>query len=193
MPRLVIRHRVRVKTEIGSWSIMILQFLGGFFILLRQLNNLRKTRIRWEIKFVFFFQGPVRNEMLAFPSTTTILYFQKFAPHDNCFIHLLGHESSTKEVAPRKLPDALFRRSEANKHVRVQNRHAELSSVAAFDVPARWDVNRNDRQASAGDERERHVKRSAHGRLKREAEDRVKDDVTRCQRGRKRVLCQLGI
>jgi hypothetical protein len=160
---------------------MILQFLGGFFILLRQLNNLRKTRIRWETKFVFFFQGPVSYNTLAFLSTT------------NCLIHLLGHESSTKEVAPRKLPDALLRRSEANKHVRVQNRHAELSSIAAFDVPAGWDVNRYDRQASTGDERERRIERSAHGGLEREAEDRVEDDVTRCQRGRKRVLCQLGV
>ena len=57
MPRRVIRHRVG-ETKV-KWNTMILQFLGGFFILLRQLNNLRKTRIQWEIEFVFFFQGPV--------------------------------------------------------------------------------------------------------------------------------------
>jgi hypothetical protein len=57
MPRRVIRHRVS-ETEIAEKTV-ILQFLGGFFILLRQLNNLREARIRWEIKFVFFFQGPV--------------------------------------------------------------------------------------------------------------------------------------
>jgi len=39
--------------------------------------------------------------------------------HNNYFIHLLGHESSTEEVAPRKRPHALLRPSEANKHVRV--------------------------------------------------------------------------
>lgn len=62
MPRRVIRRRVG-ETEITEktvkYCITKLQFLGGFFILMRQLNNLRKTRIRWEIKFVFFFQGPV--------------------------------------------------------------------------------------------------------------------------------------
>ena len=57
MPRRVIRQRVS-ETKV-DWSTMILQFLGGFFILLRQLNDLRKTKIQWEIKFVFFFQGPV--------------------------------------------------------------------------------------------------------------------------------------
>ena len=71
MPRRVIRRRVN-ETKV-EWNAMILQFLGEFFILLRQLNNLRKTRIQWEIKFVFFLQCPVseqREEMLAFPSTT---------------------------------------------------------------------------------------------------------------------------
>jgi hypothetical protein len=59
MPRRVIRHRV-TETEIAEKTVVdFLQFLGGFFILLRQLNNLRKTRIRWQIKFVFFFQDPV--------------------------------------------------------------------------------------------------------------------------------------
>ena len=62
MPRRVI-HRVG-ETEINEktveYCIKILQFLGGFFISMRrQLNNLRKSRIRWKIKFVFFFQGPV--------------------------------------------------------------------------------------------------------------------------------------
>ena len=46
-------------TSEGLWTTIILQFLGGLSIPLRQLNNLRKTRIRWEIKFIFFFQSPV--------------------------------------------------------------------------------------------------------------------------------------
>ena len=62
MPRRMIRHRVSER-EIAEKTVeyhdTVLQFLGGFFILLWQLNNLCKTRIRWEIKFVFFFQGPV--------------------------------------------------------------------------------------------------------------------------------------
>jgi len=145
---------------------IILQFLGGLSIPLRQLNNLRKTGIRWEIEFVFFFQS-------------------------------LGHKSSAKKVAPRKPTDALLWGGEADKHVRVQDGHAEppagsvrigCGSVAALNIPPRWDVDRHDRQAGAGDERERHAERSAHGGLEGEAEDRVEDDVTGSECGRKRVL-----
>ena len=50
------------ETEIADSEVGVtttLQFLGGLFIPLRQLNNLRKTRIRREIKFIFIFQGPI--------------------------------------------------------------------------------------------------------------------------------------
>ena len=101
-------------------------------------------------------------------------------------------------MAPRKLPDALLRRGEADKHVRVQDGHAlppadsvriTRGIVATLNVPPRRDVDRHDRQAGARDERERHAERSAHGGLEGEAEDCVEDDVARRERGRERALC----
>ena len=104
-------------------------------------------------------------------------------------------------MTARKYPGAFLRRSEADNHVRVQKGgHADASPIvvrvihrreitkAALDVPPRRDVDRHDRQAGAGDERERRVERGAHGRLEGETEDRVEDDVGRCERGRERVL-----
>jgi uncharacterized protein YigA (DUF484 family) len=48
-------HRDNVQTH----NTKLQQIFGGRSTLLRHLNDLRKTRIRWEIKFVFLFQNPV--------------------------------------------------------------------------------------------------------------------------------------
>jgi len=102
-----------------------------------------------------------------------------------------------------ELPDALLRRRKAYEHVRIQYEPPALTTVgasarrrvrvyfrfrAALDVPSGRDIDRHDRQAGARDERERSVKRGAHGGLEREAKDSVENDVIRCERRRQRRL-----
>jgi len=105
----------------------------------------------------------------------------------------LGHESSTEEMTPRELPDALLRRRKTDEDVRIQHDPAILllirsTGVASLDVPPRRNVDGHDRQAGARYERERDVERGAHGRLERKAKDGVQDDVARGERRRERRL-----
>ena len=44
-------------------AFLILQFLRGLSILLGQFNNLRESGILREIKFEFFFQRPVKQDV----------------------------------------------------------------------------------------------------------------------------------
>jgi hypothetical protein len=114
----------------------------------------------------------------AFPSTTFFFTVNEKL----CFDYHNHSPTFTKKVVPRKFPDTLLRRGESSGYMTATPSPCPhpMRHVVVLDIPARWDDDLPDRQAGAGDEREHHTERTAHGGLEEEPEDRVKDKDTCC-------------